>query len=98
MGSGFWGLTRCLDAAVAAANGWEDYRPEMPDEVILSWLLALNLKRWGKASPNEFQLRLRALPMVSDEVDDQGDERDVGAGMFDCGGGSGCGGHYVAKC
>ena len=44
MGSGFWGLTRCHDAAVAAANGWEDYRPEMPDEVILSRLLALNLE------------------------------------------------------
>ncbi len=44
MGSGFWGLTRSHDAAVAEANGWEDYRPEMPDEVILSRLLALNLE------------------------------------------------------
>ena len=36
---------KTLDAAVAAAYGWEDYSPEMPDEVILSRLLALNLER-----------------------------------------------------
>ncbi|MFZ1576050.1 MAG: hypothetical protein WAT36_12605 [Chromatiaceae bacterium] len=30
-----------LDTAVAAAYGWEDYSPEIPDEVILSRLLAL---------------------------------------------------------
>ena len=36
---------QALDAAVAAAYGWADYRPEMPDEVILSRLLALNLER-----------------------------------------------------
>jgi type II restriction/modification system DNA methylase subunit YeeA len=36
---------KALDAAVAAAYGWEDYSPEMPDEVILSRLLALNLER-----------------------------------------------------
>ena len=33
--------------AVAVAYGWEDYSPEMPDEVILSRLLALNLERAG---------------------------------------------------
>jgi hypothetical protein len=31
-----------LDAAVAAAYGWTDYTPEMPDEEILRRLLALN--------------------------------------------------------
>ncbi len=36
---------KALDAAVAAAYGWEDYRPEMADEVILGRLLALNLER-----------------------------------------------------
>ncbi len=36
-----------LDTAVAAAYGWEDYSPEMPDEVILGRLLALNLERTG---------------------------------------------------
>ncbi|MCF8004704.1 MAG: hypothetical protein K9L32_10985 [Chromatiaceae bacterium] len=36
---------KALDAAVAAAYGWDDYRPEMPDEEILSRLLALNLQR-----------------------------------------------------
>ena len=36
---------QALDAAVAAAYGWEDYSPEMTDEVILSRLLALNLSR-----------------------------------------------------
>ena len=34
-----------LDAAVAAAYGWTDYTPEMPDEEILRRLLALNLER-----------------------------------------------------
>jgi len=34
-----------LDAAVAAAYGWADYTPEMPDEDILKRLLALNLVR-----------------------------------------------------
>jgi hypothetical protein len=34
-----------LDAAVAAAYGWADYTPEMPDEEILRRLLALNLER-----------------------------------------------------
>jgi hypothetical protein len=31
-----------LDQAVAAAYGWSDYSPEMPDEEILRRLLALN--------------------------------------------------------
>ena len=34
-----------LDAAVAAAYGWTDYTPAMPDEKILRRLLALNLER-----------------------------------------------------
>lgn len=34
-----------LDTAVAAAYGWSDYTPEMPDEEILKRLLALNLAR-----------------------------------------------------
>ena len=36
-----------LDAAVAAGYGWTGYGPEMPDEEILSRLLALNLERSG---------------------------------------------------
>jgi len=36
---------QALDAAVAAAYGWTDYTPEMPDEEILRRLLALNLER-----------------------------------------------------
>ena len=34
-----------LDAAVAAAYGWTDYTPQMPDDEILRRLLALNLQR-----------------------------------------------------
>ncbi len=34
-----------LDAAVAAAYGWADYTPDMPDDEILRRLLALNLQR-----------------------------------------------------
>jgi hypothetical protein len=34
-----------LDAAVAAAYGWADYMPDMPDEEILRRLLALNQER-----------------------------------------------------
>ncbi|MFM7330618.1 MAG: type IIL restriction-modification enzyme MmeI, partial [Brachymonas sp.] len=34
-----------LDQAVAAAYGWSDYSPAMPDEEILKRLLALNLER-----------------------------------------------------
>ena len=36
---------RELDAMVAAAYGWTDYTPEMPDAEILRRLLALNLER-----------------------------------------------------
>lgn len=36
---------QALDAAVAAAYGWHDYTPAMPDEEILRRLLALNLAR-----------------------------------------------------
>ncbi|CAN5275655.1 hypothetical protein BH10PSE16_BH10PSE16_28160 [soil metagenome] len=36
---------QALDAAVAAAYGWADYRADMPDEEILKRLLALNLAR-----------------------------------------------------
>ncbi len=34
-----------LDSAVAAAYGWSDYTPKMPDEEVLRRLLALNLER-----------------------------------------------------
>jgi len=37
-----------LDAAVAAAYGWADYTPEMPDDEILKRLLVLNLERASK--------------------------------------------------
>jgi len=37
-----------LDAAVAAAYGWTDYTPQMPDNEVLARLLALNLQRAGK--------------------------------------------------
>jgi hypothetical protein len=40
---------RDLDAAVAAAYGWTDYTPTMPDEDILRRLLALNLQRSASA-------------------------------------------------
>jgi type II restriction/modification system DNA methylase subunit YeeA len=36
---------QALDQAVAAAYGWTDYTPEMPDDEILRRLLALNLER-----------------------------------------------------
>jgi type II restriction/modification system DNA methylase subunit YeeA len=36
---------KALDKAVAEAYGWADYTPAMPDEEILSRLLALNLER-----------------------------------------------------
>ena len=36
---------KALDKAVAAAYGWPDYTPEIPDEEILRRLLALNLER-----------------------------------------------------
>jgi hypothetical protein len=38
---------QALDAAVAAAYGWADYTPGMPDAEILRRLLALNLERAG---------------------------------------------------
>lgn len=40
-----------LDAAVAAAYGWADYTPAMPDDEILRRLLALNLERAAAQSP-----------------------------------------------
>lgn len=36
---------KVLDAAVAAAYGWTDYTPDMPDDEILRRLLKLNLER-----------------------------------------------------
>ena len=36
---------KALDSAVAAAYGWTDYTPEMPDDEILRRLLSLNLQR-----------------------------------------------------
>jgi type II restriction/modification system DNA methylase subunit YeeA len=36
---------KSLDAAVAAAYGWDDYTPDMPDQEILKRLLQLNLER-----------------------------------------------------
>ena len=36
-----------LDAAVAAAYGWADWAPDMPDDEILRRLLALNRARAG---------------------------------------------------
>jgi type II restriction/modification system DNA methylase subunit YeeA len=36
---------KALDAAVAAAYGWDDYSPDMPEDEILVRLLALNLER-----------------------------------------------------
>ena len=36
---------KALDVAVAAAYGWEDYTPDMPEHEILRRLLALNLAR-----------------------------------------------------
>ena len=36
---------QALDAAVAAAYGWTDYTPAMPDEEILRRPLALNRER-----------------------------------------------------
>jgi hypothetical protein len=40
---------KALDIAVAAAYGWQDYTPEMPDEEILRRLLALNRERASTA-------------------------------------------------
>jgi len=41
-----------LDQAVAAAYGWLDYTPDMPDDEILKRLLALNLARSAIISVN----------------------------------------------
>jgi hypothetical protein len=41
------GAHAALDAAVAAAYGWADDTPAMPDDEILRRLLALNLQRAG---------------------------------------------------
>jgi hypothetical protein len=38
---------KALDAAVAAAYGWDDYSVDMPGDEILHRLLALNLERSG---------------------------------------------------
>jgi type II restriction/modification system DNA methylase subunit YeeA len=40
---------QALDAAVAAAYGWDGYSPDMPDEEILGRLLAMNLERAKRA-------------------------------------------------
>ncbi len=37
-----------LDAAVAAAYGWDDYTPDMPDDEIIARLFELNQLRAGK--------------------------------------------------
>ena len=42
---------QALDKAVAAAYGWPDYTPAMPDDDILKRLLALNLERSHAAAP-----------------------------------------------
>ncbi len=50
---------RELDRAVAAAYGWDDYLPGMPDEEILRRLLDLNLSRSGarsKCAPHEDEI------------------------------------------
>jgi hypothetical protein len=36
---------KTLDKAVAAAYGWTDYTPEMPDDEILARLFRLNQER-----------------------------------------------------
>jgi type II restriction/modification system DNA methylase subunit YeeA len=41
---------RALDAAVAAAYGWDDDTPALPDDEILRRLLALNRERVGAGS------------------------------------------------
>ena len=41
---------KALDAAVAAAYGWNDYTPEMSDDEILRRLLALNLARAAQST------------------------------------------------
>jgi hypothetical protein len=40
---------KVLDEAVAAAYGWGDYTPDMPESEILARLLALNLERSSRS-------------------------------------------------
>jgi type II restriction/modification system DNA methylase subunit YeeA len=42
---------KALDTAVAAAYGWGDYSPALPDTEVLRRLLALNLARCGPTAP-----------------------------------------------
>ncbi|MHB1354210.1 MAG: class I SAM-dependent DNA methyltransferase [Thiobacillus sp.] len=58
---------RELDAAVAAAYGWIDYTPEMPDKEILKRLLALNLER-AEAKPVRAARAARATPQAQSTV------------------------------
>ena len=53
---------KTVDAAEAAAYGWEDYTPEMPDEEILARLLALNLDRSQMATPTAHNAQSQATP------------------------------------
>ncbi len=57
---------KTVDAAVAAAYGWEDYTPEMPDEEILARLLALNLDRSQMATPTAHNAQSQATPTTKD--------------------------------
>ncbi|TVR67191.1 MAG: hypothetical protein EA420_00805 [Candidatus Competibacteraceae bacterium] len=43
-------MLESLFGAMAAAYGWADYGPEMPDDEILSRLLALNLERAARVA------------------------------------------------
>lgn len=52
---------QALDMAVAAAYGWADYTPAMPDEEILKRLLALNLER-ARQSPAPIKLTTSRKP------------------------------------
>lgn len=49
-----------LDKAVAVAYGWFDYTPDMPDDVILARLLALNLQRSRAAAASTAPVPLAA--------------------------------------
>ena len=50
-----------LDAAVAAAYGWADYSPKMPDEEVLRRLLAENLQRAQRQAGAQVELPLIGL-------------------------------------
>ena len=54
-----------LDAAVAAAYGWADYTPAMPDDEILRRLLALNHERSGAARQSLAMLYYRSDTFVA---------------------------------